>query len=135
MGELQRIETNGAAEMVVLTRVDYDRLLARLEDAEDTASAKSFEAAEQRGEVELLPLKLVKRLLNGEEPIAVWRDHRGLTQKQLAANAGVTAAQLSQIISGKRSGSLTTMRRIAAALNVGMDDLIPLMPEERLLTS
>jgi DNA-binding Xre family transcriptional regulator len=130
MVELQRIETNGASEMVVLTRVDYDRLLARLEDAEDMASAKSFEAAEQRGEVELLPLKLVKRLLNGEEPIAVWRDHRGLTQKQLASNAGMTAAQLSQIISGKRTGSFMTMRRIAETLKIGMDDLIPLSRED-----
>lgn len=124
MGELQKIETNGAAELVVLARSDYDRLIERLEDAEDIASAKAFEAAEARGEVEFVPWELVKRLHHGDHPVTVWRDHRGLTQKALAAQAGMTAAQLSEIEKGKKSGSVATLKKLAVALQVTVDDLL-----------
>jgi DNA-binding XRE family transcriptional regulator len=124
MGDLQKIETNGAAELVVLARADYDRLIARLEDAEDSVSAKSFEAAEARGEIELLPWELAKRLRRGEHPVCVWRDHRGLTQRALASAAGMTAAQLSEIESGKKTGSVATLRKLANVLKLTVDDLL-----------
>ena len=85
MSGLQKIATNGADELIVLSRADYERLIERIEDAEDLAHAKAFDAAYARGDVELLPLDLVKRLRRGEHPLTVWRDHRGFTQKALAA--------------------------------------------------
>lgn len=124
MGELQKIETNGAAELVVLARVDYDRLIERLEDAEDIASAKDFEAREARGEVDLMPWEMAKRLRRGDNPVAVWREHRGHTQRALATQAGMTAAQLSEIEAGKKTGSVATLRKLAGALGVTVDDLL-----------
>ncbi len=125
MREVQRIETNGATEMVVLSRVEYERLIDRLEDAEDIATAKDYEAAKSQGEFELLPWEMAKRLRRGEHPVGLWREHRGLTQKALAAQVKMTAAQLSEIENGKKTGSVATLQKLARALGVTIDELVP----------
>ena len=126
MGRTQTIKTDGASELVVMPRVEYDRLIAELEDAKDIASAKDFEAREAAGDVEFLPWELAKRLRQGEHPVTVWRDHRGLTQKALAEQAKMTAAQLSEIEKGKKSGSVATLQKLARALSLTVDELLPL---------
>ncbi|MDP6342806.1 MAG: helix-turn-helix transcriptional regulator, partial [Alphaproteobacteria bacterium] len=74
---------------------------------------------------ELVPIELVDRLLAGESPVKVWREHRGMRQNKLAEAAGLKQPYLSQIEAGKREGSLDTMARIARALEVDLDDLVP----------
>ena len=125
MGNPQTISTNGAGELVVMPRADYDRLIAELEDAKDIASAKEFEAREAAGETEFLPWETAKRLRRGEHPVAVWRDHRGLTQKALAEAAKMTGAQLSEIENGKKTGSVATLQKLARVLGVTVDDVLP----------
>ncbi len=127
MGRTQTISTNGASELVVMPRSEYDRLIAELEDATDTASAKEFEAREAAGETEFLPWEMAKRLRHGDHPVSVWRDHRGLTQKALAESVKMTAAQLCEIENGKKTGSVATLQRIAHALHVTVDELLPPM--------
>ena len=73
---------------------------------------------------ELVPFELSKRLADGEHPVRVWREHRGLKASELAASAGVAASYLSDIEKGKKSGSVNALKRLAAALNVTVDDLI-----------
>lgn len=125
MGRTQTINTDGASELVVMPRGEYDRLIAELEDAKDIASAKDFEAREATGDTELLPWKMAKRLRQGEHPLAVWREHRGLTQKALAEQVKMTAAQLSEIEKGKKNGSVATLQKLAHALNLTVDELLP----------
>ena len=60
----------------------------------------------------------------GENRVRVWREHRGLTVKALADKAGVTAAYLSQVETGKRDGTLGTYRKLAGALGVTLDELV-----------
>ena len=66
----------------------------------------------------------VDRLLAGENPVRAYRSHRGMTQGELAAAAGVHPVYLSQIETGKRTGSAKTLAAIAEALGVAVDDLI-----------
>ena len=47
-----------------------------------------------------------------------------MTQGELAAAAGIHPVYLSQIETGKRSGSTRTLAAIAEALGVTVDDLI-----------
>ena len=82
-----------------------------------------YDLAKAAGD-ESFPAAVVDRLLAGESPIKVYRDHRGLTQKQLANAAGINAVYLSQIETGKRTGSAKTLASIAGALDVDVDDLI-----------
>ncbi|MEQ1549291.1 MAG: helix-turn-helix transcriptional regulator, partial [Chakrabartia sp.] len=126
-GSTQTITTNGASELVVIPRTEYDRLITELEDAKDITAAKEFEAREAIGDAEFLPWEMAKRLRCGEHPIAVWRDHRRFTQKALAEQVKMTAAQLSEIENGKKTGSVATLQKLAQALGVTVDELLPQM--------
>ena len=72
---------------------------------------------------ESFPADFVDRLLAGENPVRAYRSHRGMTQGELAAAAGVHPVYLSQIETGKRTGSAKTLAAIAEALCVAVDDL------------
>jgi DNA-binding Xre family transcriptional regulator len=113
---------------VTLSRGRYDALLRRVEDAEDRAAVAAQEAREEAlgkaaARADHLPVELVRRLIAGESPVRIWREHRGMTGKALAEAAGVTASYLSEIENGKKPGSFDTMARIARALAVRMEDL------------
>ena len=90
-------------------------------------AAASDEALYDRAKAEggeLFPAEIVDRLLAGERPIGVYRKYRGLTRKQLADAASINAVTLSQIETGKRTGSLKTLAAIAKALGVEAGDLV-----------
>jgi transcriptional regulator with XRE-family HTH domain len=63
-------------------------------------------------------------MLNGESPIGIYREYRGFTQDQLGAHARISKPFLSQIENGIRTPSLETLKRLAEALCVDMDDLV-----------
>ena len=73
---------------------------------------------------ESFPIEVVDRILAGEGPVAVYRSYRGITQQELASLAGINPVYLSQIETGKRSGSTKTLAALAKALDVTVDDLI-----------
>jgi len=115
-------------DTVTMSRADYEALLARVEDAEDAAAVAVHRAREaalgiDAARADHLPVALVDRLLAGDSPIRVWRQHRGLNQSQLAATAGVSPAYLNEIEKGKKPGSLQAMHAIAKALGVSMEDV------------
>ena len=59
-----------------------------------------------------------------------WRLHRGLTQAQLAHQAGVSRPNLVFLEQGRRDCTITTLRRLAAALAIGMGQLLEEPPPE-----
>ena len=67
---------------------------------------------------------MVKRLVNGEHPIKVWREHRGVKQGVLADRVGVSRAYLSQVEARKREGKVGLYVSIAETLEVSLDELI-----------
>lgn len=119
----QIITTPGGERMVMLPEADYHRLLAAAEDAADIAAVRSFRDLLAKGEEELLPSAMVDRILAGESPIRVWREHRGIGVTDLARAAGLSQPYLSQIESGARQGRTETLAAIASALGVAVDDL------------
>ncbi|WP_375460157.1 helix-turn-helix domain-containing protein [uncultured Enterovirga sp.] len=100
------------------------QLLDAADDASDRAAVKDVQRRLASGEEELIPAALVDRILAGESRIRVWREHRGLTLKALAEKIGVGQPFLSQIETGKREGALETLRKIAAALSLTLDDFV-----------
>lgn len=120
----QIIVTPAGERLVVLPEADYEALVEAAEDAEDVAAFARFEARLAAGEEELLPAAMVERMIAGESPVRVWREHRGLSASALAAKASIAQPYLSQIETGKRDGTVETYRKIAAALSVSVDDLI-----------
>jgi DNA-binding XRE family transcriptional regulator len=103
---------------------DADLLVMRPEYLDDLIEDAAATAAyhRTRGQ-ETVPIELVDRMLAGENPVRLWREHRGLTLEALAAKAGVGKGYLSQIETGARKGPVETRRKIAVALGVDLDDL------------
>lgn len=66
----------------------------------------------------------VKRILDGEQPIEVWREFNGMTQEMLARKSGISKPYISQLERGKRLGRADVLKSIAAALNLAVDDLL-----------
>jgi DNA-binding Xre family transcriptional regulator len=112
-------------DTVLLRRADYEALVRRAEDAADAIQIREAEARIAAGADEYLPVELTKRLMAGEVPVRVWRQHRGLSARALAARGGISAAYLSQIETGKKPGSFDAMAKLARALGVDMEDLEP----------
>jgi len=77
-----------------------------------------------RTEEELLPADLVRRMVEGESPIRVFRTYRSLTQQALAAAAKVSKTTISELETGRKIASIKTLSRIADVLNVDIDDLV-----------
>jgi mRNA interferase RelE/StbE len=106
--------------MVTIPRAEYDRLVA---DSEMLADLAAYDAA--RAEAgEGMPLAVFSRIVSGENPVKVIREWRGLAQAELARRAELHRVQLHDIETGKSRGSVDTLKAIAVALGVGMDDVV-----------
>jgi DNA-binding XRE family transcriptional regulator len=124
VNDITTFKTPSGEEMVILPAAEYARLIEAVEMAEDVAAFDEFAKRLASGEEELIPSEMVNRILDGENPIRVWREHRGLTVKDLAEAAGIAAPYLSQVETGKREGSVETLKKIADALKLTIDDLV-----------
>ncbi len=130
MSAVQIIEKNGRPEWAVIPYADYRRLLELVADAQDVRDIESFHAALDVGQEELIPAEVVDRILDGDSPLRVWREYRGLTQQALADAAGVGKSYVSQIESGRKVGTVETLSRLARALEVELDDLTSATPDQ-----
>jgi DNA-binding XRE family transcriptional regulator len=102
-------------DTITIPRAEYDALHSRLEDLEDVLAA-------QQGRTGItLPAEWANRIMDGEGPVRVWREYRGLGLRELAAKADVGAGFLSDIESGKRVGSIATYQALARALDTSID--------------
>jgi len=110
-------------EMVSIPVEEYQRLLAIAEGMYDILAYDRAVEVLARGEDELLPAPMARRLIAGEAPVRIWREHRGLTQAALAERSGVNRVQITNIESGAKTGSVETLRKLAEALGVALDDL------------
>ena len=120
MTGIQFIERDGKREFAVIPIELYERLSAALENADDL---EMFEAARATDDGFRIPAAVANAILDGEQPVKVWREHRGLTQDALAAKAGISKPYLCQIETRKRVGALKTLKAIAGALAVSVNDL------------
>jgi Helix-turn-helix domain len=123
-------------DTVTLSRAEYEALIERIEDTEDNAFLDRAEAHEratgrERARADHLPAELVRRLIDGEHPVRVWRSHRGLTRDALAAAAAIAPSYLSEIEMRRKPGSFGALARLAAALHVSLDDLAAWIEPQR----
>lgn len=70
------------------------------------------------------PKEIRQRIVDGENPVKVFRDYRKMTQGALAKKAGVSKTMISHIESGRKQGSTKTLIGIAKALNMDVNDLV-----------
>ncbi|MGB5467878.1 MAG: helix-turn-helix transcriptional regulator [Sedimenticolaceae bacterium] len=119
----QFIEIEGK-QVVVIPADDYRVLLEKAEMLDDVAAYDRAKDALAAGDEELVPAAIVNAILDGENPVRVWRQHRGMSQVQLAEAADISQAYLAQIETRKREGTLGLYRSLADVLGVDLDDLV-----------
>ena len=113
----------GGKQAAVLPVNEYQCLLEKAEMLDDVSAYDNAKAGLASGNDELVPAELAALLLDGENPIKVWRKYRKLSQNQLADAAGISQAYLAQIETGKRECGISVYQTIAEILSVDLDDL------------
>ncbi len=120
--EMQVIERDGKPEYAVIPYEEYLRLRDVTEMASDVA-AYDRAMKDMEGK-EWVPSEVIDRLIDGEHPVKVWREHRKMKQGELAEKLGKSGAYLSHIESWKRDGTIKLYSNLARALQVDIDDLV-----------
>ncbi len=82
----------------------------------------------REGRMEALTDAEVDAFLAEPSPLAFWRKRRGLTQAALAEAAETSQGYLAQIEAGRRTGTVDLHGRLARALRVRIEDLVPEPP-------
>ena len=121
---VQVIERDGKPEWAILPYDVYVQLTDDAEMLQDIRDYDSVKTAIEQGKEELIPGEVTFALLDGENPVKVWREYRGLTQQQLAEVAEISTPYLSQIETGKRTGTTEVLLAVAKALSVTLDDIV-----------
>jgi DNA-binding XRE family transcriptional regulator len=111
---------DGEPAYAVLPISEYERLIEAADEAHGVRAFDAYSAEKP----ETFPSAVADKLLAGENPVRVFRIHRGLTQHDLAKRSGVSQVAVSQIETLKRQGSLDVLRALAAALAVDLEDLV-----------
>ncbi len=97
-------DASGAIQYVVVPYADFLRLSSSVETA--------------------VPNEVVERVIMGKlTPIRAWREHLGLTQSEVAARMEVSQAALAQFESPEARPRKSTLRRVAQALGIQLEQL------------
>jgi hypothetical protein len=91
-------------EMVKIPRAEFDRLRVAAEDPADLQANDRAKSALAACDDELIPAEYVNRLLNGYNPLRVYRDLRGLIEGALAERSGVSRVTVAEIETGEETG-------------------------------
>jgi DNA-binding XRE family transcriptional regulator len=114
----QIIEKKGRRFALVPLK-DFEQLK---HDAEMLVDIRAYDAAKSRKE-EAFPSHVAERLVADQNPIRVFREYRGLTQEQLANAAKIARPYLAELEAGRKRGSVSVLKAIAAALKLELDDI------------
>lgn len=111
-------------KMISIPIEEYRSLQAAAEELADLQTYDRALVQLANGDEELLPAEFVKRMLAGENPLRIWREFRQLTQTALAEASKVNRVQIADIEAGRKSGSIETVKKLAEALGVTLDELV-----------
>jgi hypothetical protein len=124
LSEPQIIRTPNGEELVVLSRAEYEALLERsdheAEDAEDAAIYDARKAELAAGGV-VLPPAVSAAILRGDSRLKAVRNWRDETQLHLSFKTGIGQGYLSDLETGRRTGTPETIAKLAQALNVPVE--------------
>lgn len=119
-----RFQKTPKGEMAILPRKDYEALVAKAaESDEDTGTARVVARARKEiaSGAPLLPKDVADRIASGESPVRVLREWKAMTQMDLSSRTNISQSHISDIESGRRTGTAAALRTIATALKVPLD--------------
>jgi ribosome-binding protein aMBF1 (putative translation factor) len=72
---------------------------------------------------ELVPSEVTYAILDGANPIKVWREHRGMARSQLADLVSMTEKHLTELEQDELGLDDETLESIARALGLSIEDM------------
>lgn len=133
-------DTRGRPAFAVLPWNDYERMAADSRSpgtADPAAADAAADAARDRRAARAAsrrygtpvdpytPLAVVRAEVAGLHPVKAWREYRDMTQAELAQAAGMARGYLGQIETRARVGTVDALARLARALSIMVDELLP----------
>ena len=100
--------TLAGEDYVVIPRDEYERLRAAAD--EHAAAVAAIPRVLDDPDETWVPAELVRRIVEGEHPVRVWRTPRAMTARSPAVAAGIPSSHLSAIERGVKPGSLKALR-------------------------
>jgi len=129
MADPQFLKTQTGDELVVLTRAEYDALVARAAEAEeDAADIGIYDACKAdlvAGRDQPVPPEVTAAMLRGDSLLKAIRKWRGLSQTELAERAGLGQGYLSDLEARRRRGTTETLEALTKALEIDPAWLLP----------
>ncbi len=125
----QIIRSPSGEELVVLSRAEYEALRSRVdhasdqEDAEDAEDLAIYDArkAELTSSNAMLPPEVSAAILRGDTRLKAIRRWRGHKQRLLTSKTGIGQGYLSDLETGRRTGTPETIAKLAQALDVPVE--------------
>jgi Helix-turn-helix len=113
-------------ESVTLSRADFETLQDELEDAADRIAVlqDTLNDTKPGAERYLLTMDETMRIIDGESPITVWREKRGMSVRQLADLVGLHDIE---ILAAEKGGAISKglLYKLSDRLGVTTEMLIP----------
>ncbi len=123
MNRVQVIEQDGKPAFYVVPAALWERMQNASEHAQDVADIERFD---REDEGVRYPSAVAHAIADRAPALRAWREYRGMTSQALADSAGVSRPYISQIETGRRTGTLATLQRLAQALAIPVQALAPL---------
>lgn len=112
-------DADGRPAFAVIPYGEYRTLMPE----EALSDEELFDRAVAEDDGDRLPHEFMARLVDGEPPLKVYREWRGMTQEALAEQAGVTPGYISQAERGARHLSRKLTATVAGILHIDAADL------------
>jgi DNA-binding XRE family transcriptional regulator len=110
----QIVKRGGKAAFVVIPIEEWRHIEAALEDRADAAAVRAF----LKSPTETFPDSVVAAILDGAHPLKAIREHRGMTQAELAHAASTSSVYISQIERGERQAGRRLLAKLGKALGI-----------------
>ena len=110
----QIITQDGKPAFVVIPIGEWRRIEAALEDRHDSRAVRVF----RENPPETFPDSVAAALVAGAAPLKAFREHRNLTQAELAKTAGTSAVYISQLERGARRMGRKLRAKLADVLRI-----------------
>jgi len=123
-----RTRTPSGEAIVILPEAEFARLSDLAEEASDARTLAASLARLEAGEEELPSGDDLDALRAASTPLAFWRGKRGISTTELARQANAPEKHLGAVERGESIGDVQLYRRLARALRVEIEDLVPDAP-------
>ena len=105
-------------ETITLTRREYNALIERNSQLEDMLAAQDADDGVR------VPHEVALDIMRGKSPILAFRNHQGITLRELSERTGIATGYISEVERGLKPGSTSALARIASAIGTTIDVLV-----------